>query len=326
MAIISSSTLAFSTPEMGPTGPAEVSEFIQMDIQSDSRMKGTQVTVKMDNGIALLTGTVKTMDQSERAAERAMAATDVRAVVNQIQIAEASAPDSALKESVARALKANPALDAKRVTVRADRGNVVLGGEVGTWDEQEIAREITSNVPGVMTIENHTQVVFDSVRTDSQIQEQLRQLIANDPLYDGLSLSVSVKEGVVRLKGEVGTKGEYDRLVRRTSVTGVFEVNADKLSLNSDLKMEAMGDKNFTPDQILVALGDAFRADTRIDPQTIEVRLAEGVVTLSGTVTHSGAKFAAESTARGVPGVIAVSNQLRVHEARREMATASVNP
>src|SRR5690606_29193811 len=106
---------------------------------------------------------------------------------------------------------------------------------------------------------------------------QLQQLIANDPLYDGLALSVSVKEGVVRLKGEVGSKAEYDRLVRRTSVTGVFEVNADRLSLNSDLKMEAMDDKNFTHEQMMAALTDALKMDTRVDSQSIEFEIAEGV-------------------------------------------------
>src|SRR5690606_35529656 len=114
-------------------------------------------------------------------------------------------------------------------------GVVVLGGEVGTWDEQEIAREAVSRIPGVAGIENRTEVVFQSPRSDGQIEKQLAGLIANDPLYDGLHLSVSVKEGVVRLKGEVGTKGEYYRLVRRSSVTRVFEVNADRLMVNRDL-------------------------------------------------------------------------------------------
>jgi len=145
-------------------------------------------------------------------------------------------------------------------------------------------------------------------------------LIANDPLYDGLHLSVSVKEGMVRLKGEVGTRGEYSRLVRRSSVTGVFDVNADQLKVNGDLAMEAVEDKHFSPDQMNAALADAVKADDRIDANAVSFRLSEGIVTIEGTVIREDEKFAAESTARGVPGVMAVSNRIRVSEARPEVA------
>lgn len=319
-ALFTASAMALGTPEMGPTGNDQTADFIKMDVESDSRMKDTQVSVSLVNGIARLTGQVATIDQAERAAERALASVNVRAVVNELKILPAQATDAKISEAVNVALRENKALDAKRIKVTATSGKVTLSGEVGTWDEQEIARETASTVPGITSIENKTEVVFDSVRTDEQIGEQLQQLIANDPLYDGLALSVSVKEGIVRLKGEVGSKAEYDRLVRRTSVTGVFEVNADRLSLNSDLKMEAMDDKNFTHEQMMAALADALKMDTRVDAQSIKFEIAEGVATLTGRVGSALAKDAAESTARGVPGVIAVSNQLQVHKEPRALA------
>ena len=301
-----------ATPEMAPESSDEISEYIAMDVASDSSMKGAEVSVRIENGIAILSGSVKTIDQSERAAERAMAAVRVRAVVNGLKIVSPIVSDSDLRAAIRSSLDKNKALDAKRLTVAVDQGKARIAGEVGTWDEQEIARETVSRVAGVTSIESDTRVVFDSVRSDQQMEDQLRQLIANDPLYDGLALSASVKEGVVRLKGEVGSKGEYDRLVRRSSVTGVFEVNADRLSVNSDLKMEAVEDKHFAPGQMMAALGDAFRLDSRLDARAIDFELAEGVVTLAGQVALAEERSAAESTARGVPGVRAVDNRIRV--------------
>ncbi|WAC19360.1 BON domain-containing protein [Luteolibacter sp. SL250] len=310
--MISTTAFAFATPEMAPGTPGEISDHIKMEISSDTRMDGTKVSASLRDGIAILTGHVATLDQAERAAERAMSVVKVRAVVNELEIGGGSIPDESVKTAVRAALDKNKALDAGRITVNVEGGKAVLGGAVGTWDEQEIAREAVSRVPGVKLIENKTEVTFDGIRSDDQIAEQLRQLIANDPLCDGLSLSVSVKEGAVRLKGELGSRGEYDRLVRRSSVTGVFEVNSDRLTINSDLKMEAVEDKDFTPDQMMAALGDAMKADRRIDPGMIRSELAEGVVTLSGQVPADEMKAAAESTARGVPGVMAVSNQIQV--------------
>lgn len=324
VAMITSTAFSFATPELAPGTAGEISEFIAMDISTDSHMQDAKVNVRIKDGIAILTGRATTLDQAERAAERAMAAVKVRAVVNQIEVRPATAATSTLLENVRKALDENPALDAKRITLHGSGGKLVLNGEVGTWDEQEIARETASRVPGVTAIENRTEVVFDSVRTDAQITEQLRQLIANDPLYDGLALSASVKEGIVRLKGELGSRGEYDRLVRRASVTGVFEVNADRLTINSDLKMEAVEDKHFPPEEMMAALRDAMKTDSRLAGAEISSQLAEGVVTLSGQVPEEGMRTAAESTARGVPGVLAVDNRIHVGEASpRPLVSAS---
>jgi osmotically-inducible protein OsmY len=323
IALISSTAFAYATPEMAPNAPGEISEYIQMEISSDTRMDGTEVSAELRDGIALLSGKVETLDQAERAAERAMSVVKVRAVVNSIEIENDGVSDASLKSAVRTSLDKNKALDASRITVDVKNGKAVLGGAIGTWDEQEIARETVSKVPGVTVIENRTEVTFDGIRSDEQIAEQLVQLIANDPLCDGLAISVSVKEGVVKLKGELGSSGEYDRLVRRSSVTGVFEVNSDKLTINSDLKMEAVEDKNFTPEQMMVALNDAIKADRRIDPALISGQISEGVVTLSGQVPDEGMKNAAESTARGVPGVIAVNNQIGVGETQRPLVSAN---
>jgi len=321
--MISSTAFAFATPEMAPETPGEISDYIQMEITADTRMDGSKVSASLLNGIAILSGQVATLDQAERAAERAMSVVKVRAVVNELKIGGASIPDESVSVGVRAALDENKALDASRITVNVENGKTVLGGAVGTWDEQEIAREAVSKVPGVKVIENRTQVTFDAIRSDGQIAEQLRQLIANDPLCDGLALSVSVKEGVVRLNGELGSRGEYDRLVRRSSVTGVFEVNSDRLTINSDLKMEAVEDKDFAPEQMMAAMNDAMKADRRIDAGLIRSELAEGVVTLSGQVPAEDMKSAAESTARGVPGVVAVDNRIIVEETQLPLASAN---
>lgn len=323
VALFSSTLFAYSTPEMVSTEPSNLSALIKMSLESDSGLADSKIEVRLENGIAVLTGTARTIDQSERAVDRAMAAIGVRGVVNQVRLVGDGGFGEALRSSVRKALDTNPAIDAKRITIHADGGRLVISGEVGTWDEQEIARETASQVAGVKEIENRTEVVFDSVRTDRQIEEQLGQMILNDPLYEGLSLSVSVKEGVVRLKGKVGSVGEYDRLVRRALVTGVFEVNADHLDVDSDLKSDVMGDKNFTPEETLATLGDAIEMDTRLDGSNIQFSIQDGVVILSGEVRNPQERAAAESTARGIPGILAIDNQLRIRPTGPQIVSAS---
>lgn len=311
-AILAVGSFAYASPSLGPQDDLETVEFIEMDFAGDSQLASVDAKVKVRDGIVILNGSVATIDQSERAAERAMAMIHVRAVVNELGVKPQEISDAALAAKVRNELEGNKAMDARGIEVSCNSGKIILSGSVGSWDEREIARESASKVPGVQIIENRTEIVYGSTRTDEQIEEQLRQMIGNDPLCDGLSLAVSVKEGIVRLKGKLGSKGEYERLVRRSSVTGVFEVNADRLSIDPSLRMEEMEDKHFSPEQMVKAFDDAVKMDSRVESERINRRLEDGVITLSGAVPSDGMRAAAESTARGVPGILAVNNEIVV--------------
>ncbi|MFT3990568.1 MAG: BON domain-containing protein [Luteolibacter sp.] len=302
-----------ATPEAPPAGAKEVSGAIQMDMASDMEMRGTEIRVSMQNGIAVLEGKVETLNQAERAVHRALATVEVRAVVNRIEIQPSDKP---MLAEVKSALKSQKMLDASNVKVSENQGRVMLTGTVGTWDEQELAREVVSRVPAVQGIDNQLQVTFEGIRTDAQIEAQLKRLIADDPLYAGLNLAVTVKEGVVNLNGAVGSRAEMERLIRRSYVTGVFEVKPDKLGINSDLAMEIMTDKELTPEQTLLIYQEVLGLDPRVDAASIKASLCEGVMTLKGNVRDIREKDAAEADARGVPGVNSVSNELRIRPAR----------
>jgi len=313
------SGLLSATPEPGPSTPEEATSFMKMDIDADPFMKGSNLRIVVQNHIALLEGSALTLDQAERAAARAMATATIRGVVNAVEIIPSADHGGSLKDQAEAALKTQKLLDASHVKVSESAGRVILTGSVGTWDEQELAREIISRVPAVRVIENRLQVTFEGIRTDSQIEEQIKFLIADDPLYTGLDFGVTVKDGVVALSGNVGNKGEADRLVRRSYVTGVIEVNAVNIDINSDLALEGLSDKHLTEQEILATLRDAYALDPRVDESQIQMRFKEGVLTLAGLVNDQNEKDAAESTARGIPGIFTISNQLEIRS-HREVA------
>lgn len=302
-----------ATPEAVPSTPTEIEGAIKMDIEADQEMRGCEVTISMRNGIAVLEGKVSTLNQSERALARALAMMNVRAVLNMIEITPS---DSSMKAGAENALKNQRLMDASQIKVSENQGRVLLTGTVGTWDEQELARELISRVPAVGGIDNQLQVSYEGIRTDEQILAQLQHMIADDPLYAGLHLGVRVSEGVVTLQGEVGSKAEMDRLIRRSYVTGVFEVKMEKLTINSDLAMEILTDKHYTPEQTLLTLLEVLAMDPRVESANIKPSLREGVLILAGTVRDLREKEAAEMDARGIPGVGAISNELVVRAAR----------
>ncbi|QJE97137.1 BON domain-containing protein [Luteolibacter luteus] len=304
--------LASATPEFGPQGDSDTADFIEMDVKADNRMIGSKVEVAVENGIATLNGTAISLEQTERAAARAMATAEIRAVVNRLRIIDPVAKDAVLAERVQQRLSKSEAIDASRIRVIVDGRKATLAGQVGSWDEQELAREIATEIPGLKEISNRLEVTFDTVRTDSAIKAQILHMVHDDPLCQGITIDVKVKDGVVSLGGEVGSPGEKDQLVHRSHVTGVTEVWADDIMVNRDLAMEGMNGKITKPSDTLRVLEDAFAADPRLKGADIQASAAGNQVTLTGTAPNDEARAAAESTARGIPGVMIVANEVRV--------------
>lgn len=303
---------ADAIPPSTPETSAEVADFIRVDVNADSRMDGASVNVVVKNRIAILSGTALTLAQAERATARAIASNGVRAVVNRISITPVGSKEL-LKKSKA-ALRSQKMIRANEISVTILGDRAVLQGQVGTLDERDIARGIISEVAGITSIENRLEVTFEGVRKDSQIASQLAFMISNDPLCEGLDLKASVSNGVVSLSGKVGSKGEYDRLVRRSYVTGIIEVNANKLDIDSTLAMEGMGDKDYSDREALIALGQAFKMDDRVSSEPIKPTVSKGVITLKGNVATRNASNAAEATARAIPGILHVVNDLKVKD------------
>lgn len=312
MIVAASLGLANATPEFGPQGDSETADFIGMDVKSDQRLIGCKVEVTVQNGIATLNGTALSLEQAERAAARAMATNEVRAVVNHLRIIDPIAKDGVLAERVQQRLVKSESIDASRIRVLVDGRKATLTGQVGSWDEQELAREIATEIPGLKEINNRLEVTFDTVRTDAAIKAQIQHIVSDDPLCDGITIDVRVKDGVVSLGGEVGSTSEKDQLVHRSHVTGVTEVWADDIMINSDLAMEGMRGKVTKPAETLRALQDAFAADPRLEGTDIQASATGSQVTLTGTAPSDEARAAAESTARGLPGVMIIANEIRI--------------
>lgn len=289
-----------------------------MDLNADRRLRGAEVNVSIEKGIAILTGSANSLAQAERATARANASEEVRAVSNQVLIKPGTSADLIVKAKAA--LAKQKTFTANGIAVTANGPRISLAGKVGTPDEKDLAREIVSEVPGVLAIDNNLAVTYEGIREDSQITEQLHFIIQDDPLYEGLDLVATVKDGTVTIKGEVGSRGEIDRLVRRSYVTGVTDVKISGLTINSNLKMEGVEDKDYSQDQSLDALNHALAADPRINAASISSTMADGIITLNGNVRQLAESDAAESTARGIPGVLSVSNELKI-STESELAT-----
>jgi osmotically-inducible protein OsmY len=139
--------------------------------------------------------------------------------------------------------------------------------------------------------------------------------LANDIRIDDYLIVVDVDDGKVRLSGTVGSLAEKNRAISEGWVSGVTGIDGNALEIewwarDSMRRKASFADRD--DEELQQAVKDAFLYDPRVLSFRPEVSVADGVVTLSGTVRDLAAKRAAEADARNVVGVWRVKNRIKV--------------
>jgi osmotically-inducible protein OsmY len=112
-----------------------------------------RVTLSVSDGRITLKGSVDWKYQS-LAAERAVRPlTGVTSLTNQIAVRAPVNPGD-VHEKIQAALRRSAEVDARRITVTAHDGSVVLGGAVRSWAERQAAEQAAWAAPGVRHVDD----------------------------------------------------------------------------------------------------------------------------------------------------------------------------
>jgi osmotically-inducible protein OsmY len=278
-----------------------------------SALPAPLVQVSVQNGIVTLLGRVNRGEERLRAAELAERTRGVRAVVNRLVVEPGWTPRSDLAREVRASLLDESEEEFANVTVTAEGSHVRLAGSVPRARGKEMAERAAWYVAGVTGVDNQIRVRPSVVFTDREIKDDIARSLRTDPYVGNAPLSVSVEEGHVRLSGAVQSMFERRRARERAMLAGVVEVDDDAVRvLPENVPSGGYVRPRITDADMALAIRDAFRADPRLPQQGIDLRVAHGVVTLTGAVRSLVQKLAAAENARNAVGTLAVVNQLEV--------------
>ena len=143
---------------------------------------------------------------------------------------------------------------------------------------------------------------------DGWISSKAKIALFADDRVSGSHVTVETKNGVVTLRGKVGSADEKKAAEEvAKSVEGVTSVkNSLQVVAASERKAVDAKDEDLTK-----SVKDRLKKDARLKGSDVEVRADKGVVTLTGEVKDLGARARASEVARGVPGVRSVKNELK---------------
>ncbi len=281
-------------------------------LRKDKKLDQAGLAVTVKDGIAELTGTVDNALSKARATRIAEAVRGVRAVDNRSQIEPEKRPDADVERDVRRALLYNAATAKMPIHAVVRNGVARLTGTVASWQEQQFAERIADDVRGVRFTQNDLSTKRGVRLTDSAIAGDVQTRLAWDVLTENDRVFVAAKSSKLVLTGTVGSAVEKASAIRDAYVPGVDSVDADGLLVDvTGALNEHWQPALVQSDQaIAAAIREAESYDPRVKTFNLDVTVADGVATLSGTVDTLNAKLAAEAVARSTVGVRDVKNQL----------------
>ncbi|MCH5373713.1 MAG: BON domain-containing protein [Planctomycetes bacterium] len=312
--------LAFATIAL-PRAVAEerpsdalVASWVKEALQDDPRVVSKDINVNSMDGIVTLSGTTSNLASKTYSESEAKKINGVIGVVNEIKVEPKFRYDWDIAQDIRHRLINSAFIHSHLLEVNVLDGVATLNGEVDSAAQKHWAEMLASEVRGVKEVNNELVQTYGSPRPDKEISDDVIATIARDAYLTGLSITASVRDGVVTLTGSVGNWFQKDRATEKAyDVAGVRQVKNDlrvdwweERGVRSSMPIPSDADlKQYVRDTLL--------HDMRIEPFNITVDTSAGHVTLQGSVPSYFQRNLAEQDSRNVIGVSRVSNLLIVN-------------
>jgi osmotically-inducible protein OsmY len=224
-----------------------------------------------------------------------------------IQSACASGPakpdDEKIGFWVRQALTDDPRVLSSDVAVSVDSGIVTLDGSVRNLVERNFAEKETMKIDGVRGVINKLEV--NSVRRpDEELARIVKERIVNCMALTPENLKVQSLEGTVTLKGDVPSWNDFREAALLASETAGVRAVTNRLMVTYPAKR---------PDrEIRMDVSEALGRDVYLSGLPVDVKVQDGVVTLTGIVDNGYEKQRATEDTDAVWNVKSVDNELKM--------------
>ena len=223
---------------------------------------------------------------------------------NDVLHAPAGKTDADIRNDVMSELSWDSRIGETQIGVQVDHGVVTLGGSVEDWATCRAAVEAAHRVAGVQDVANELQVrnSLTAHLTDTDIAKAVRHALEWDALVPEKDIRSTVAGGVVVLEGVVATpiqREEAERLIGR--LRGIKRL-INRLQISEIAEADA----------VAASIRQALNRRAIREASQIEVRVAQGHVTVEGIAQSREERLAILGAIRGTRGVQTIDDRLTV--------------
>jgi len=187
----------------------EIKSAIEDAFHYDPRVNPNNVGVYVKDHIVILTGNATHLSSAQAAENDAVDTFGVWQVINRINVkSEPSIDDSALSDSILKALMRDPYLGNFHIKIAILNGNVTLSGNVDSPFSKRHAGEVVLNIKGIVSINNKLEFENQAKEIDSAIKDKIDYMLSWSPFVNSEKINVDVKDGMVILTGSVNSAYE----------------------------------------------------------------------------------------------------------------------
>ena len=269
--------------EYAKMSDSEIQQAVRTALRLDPRVSELSPNVAVENGVAILRGSVGNLQAKTAAEQDAKNTVGVRGIDNRLKVRpKPRRTDAEMEKELKAALFWDPFLDRATVVVAVNDRVAFLSGTLDLESEKAQAQDIASRIKGVAWVRNHLKVrpaasvydydwpshngplyrVSDAVSpvpevSDEQIKKNIESAFFWSPFVDRDDIEVTVHGGVATLSGTVASwigYGEADKDAQKSGATEVLNRLKVKNGLNSKERVvigegaaQARADKKSAP-------------------------------------------------------------------------------
>ena len=137
---------------------ADIAEAALNALKWNTLVPEDRISVVVTNGLVRLDGTVDWQYQKDVAGRAVRDLLGVQTVTNNI-VVKPHVKSADVREKIEAAFKRSAEIDARRISVTAEDGKVILSGNVHSWAERREAERAAWAAPGVVLVDDRLTIV-----------------------------------------------------------------------------------------------------------------------------------------------------------------------
>jgi osmotically-inducible protein OsmY len=215
--------------------------------------------------------------------------------------------DEVLEQKIKDELKWDNRIDASRISIQVNDGEVTLEGNVSRFYTKFLVEQNVWMISGVISLKNNLRVKPDksgAVLNDDDIADRIKMIFFADNDLVTSKIDVEVEDGVVHLIGNVDAMWKkYYGTVRVSNVLGVKDV-VNKLAVVPTEKRK--------DEEISREIMKAIDRREFVDGDNITVKVEDAKVELEGEVESRRAWKSSYDAVRFTQGVKQIEDNIKI--------------